>query len=410
MKLLKTILILLVIVAFFGVAMFALNLYTAPIIEANNAGAANERLNSVMPGGVAYEDITAILKDLPANVVKVNKETSGLGYVIECTATSQYTGSTPMDIVIGVDLAGKICGIQLAAHSESLIFGADYPSTYIGKDSALSGVELYAGSTFSSKAFKAAVEEGMGVLIFNDLIKAGVKSDAQILEELIPTVAPGYTKLSEVTASGNIQKAMKSENNAGFAYIMTSGDESYLAVVNAMGVCKVYDVNGNDVSSSLADLIDEAKAHATANQKDYATSADGKFSRLFEGATNLEAIALDEFSSVVYAVRFNVGDSAYYGFYARPLGFDQMDIYIVVDENGAISKLDAAVLFFETEYFPVDDEINENEYEGSFIGSTGETFTGENAMISGATMTSDAVKKATKDAFNAFDAIKEGEQ
>ncbi|MBR2850043.1 MAG: FMN-binding protein, partial [Clostridia bacterium] len=258
--LLVTTAILLVIAAVFGAAAFALNLYTGPIIEANNAGAANDRLNAVMPGGSAYEDITATLQGVPASVVKVSKETSGLGFVIEAQASSQYTGSTPMDIVLGVDATGKICGLELAAHSESLIFGADYPSTYIGKDSALADVGLYAGSTFSSTAFKTAVEEAMGVLIANNLIAAGVKSDAQILEELIPTLAPGYTKLVEATASGKIEKALKAENDTGFAYIMKDGDASYLALVNATGVCKIYDVEANDVTDAHAALADEAKA------------------------------------------------------------------------------------------------------------------------------------------------------
>ena len=104
MKLLKTILILIVIVAVFGGAMFALNLYTGPIIEANQAGAANDRLNAVMPGGAAYEDITATLSDVPANVTTVYKETSGLGYVILCTAESNYSNA-PMEITLGVSAA-----------------------------------------------------------------------------------------------------------------------------------------------------------------------------------------------------------------------------------------------------------------------------------------------------------------
>ena len=83
MKLLKTIGILIVIATVFGVAMYGLNFYTGPIIEANQAGAANDRLNAVMPGGAAYEDITATLSDVPASVVKVSRETSGLGFVIE---------------------------------------------------------------------------------------------------------------------------------------------------------------------------------------------------------------------------------------------------------------------------------------------------------------------------------------
>ena len=127
-KFLKCTAVLLVIIAVFGGAMFALNLHTGPIIEANTLGAANDRLNLVM-NGRGYEDITATLKDVPESVVKVNKEIDGLGYVIEAKATSKYTGGDAMDILIGVSADGKICGIKLVSHSESLIFGEDYPST-----------------------------------------------------------------------------------------------------------------------------------------------------------------------------------------------------------------------------------------------------------------------------------------
>lgn len=409
--LLKTAAILLVVIVVFGAAMFALNLHTGPIIEANNAGAANDRLNAVMPGGSAYEDITATLSNLPASVAKVSRETSGLGYVIECTATSQYTGSTPMDIVIGVDTTGKICGINLVNHSESLIFGADYPSTYIGKDSALADVGLYAGSTYSSTAFKNAVSEGLGVLIANDLIAAGVKSDAQILEELIPTVAPGYTKLVDSTASGNIQKALKAENDTGFAYIMIEGEASYLALVNATGVCKIYDVEGTDVTVDHAALVDEAKAAASANQKSYNEDFATKIGKMMEGATDVTALELDTFNTVVAAVSFKVDGADYYGFYSRSIGFHQMDVYIVIDANGAITKVDAKQFIFEEEYFVNFAGMDNAAYKGGFVGITSDTWTGEQAMIATATMTSNAMKQSTTDAFAAFDSIvKGGEQ
>ena len=410
MKLLTTLGILLIIASIFGGAMFGLNFYTGPIIEANNAGAANERLNAVMPDGKAYEDITATLKDVPASVVKVNKETSGLGYVIEAAATSQYTGGAPMDIVIGVDSTGKICGIQLVSHSESLIFGADYPSTYIGKDSALAGVELYAGSTFSSTAFKNAVSDAMSVLTANNLVAAGVKGDAQILEELIPTVAPGYSKLLEATASGNIEKAFVAENGAGFAYIVKSGDASFLAIVNAMGVCKVYDVEGNDVTAAKVAIATEAKTQAAANQTDYIEALKTKAGKMMEGAENIEAVALDTFNTVVAAVSFNVGDAKYYAFYSRSVGFHQMDVYFVIDENGAIAKFDAKQFIFDEEYFFGFGGMDAPAYKEGFVGATNETWNDDVAVIATATMTSNAIKQSTKDAFAAFNSIKGGEQ
>ncbi len=373
------------------------------------ASAANERLNAVLAGATGFEDITATLQGLPASVVKVHKETSGLGYVIETTATSQYTGSTPMDIVIGVDAEGKICGIKLAAHSESLIFAEDYPDSYIGKDSALTGVEIYAGSTFSSTAFKTAVEEAMGVLASNNLIAAGVKSDAQILEEMIPTVAPGLIKLKETTASGNVEKALQSEAGTGYAFIVKSGDATFLAIVNAMGTCAVYDVEGNDVTADNAAVVAEAKALAAA-QKDYSSDLQAKAEKMMPGATSFEAIALDTFNTVVSAVSFKVENATYYAFYSRSYGFHQMDVYIIIDENGAIAQLDAKQFIFEEQYFMSFGGMDVNEYKDGFVGITGETWTGDEAIIATATMTSNAVKQSTEDAFAAFDSIKGGEQ
>lgn len=422
MKLLKTIIILIVIVAVFGAAMFGLNFYTGPIIEANQAGAANDRLNAVMPGGSAYEDITATLKELPASVVKVSKETSGLGYVIECTATSQYTGSTPMDIVIGVDAEGKICGIQLVSHSESLIFGADYPSTYIGKDSALSGVELYAGSTFSSTAFKTAVEEGMGVLAANDLIAAGVKTDAQILAEMIPSLHTGLTsggllKAEAVEASGNITEGYKALNGTGYAFIVKVGEASVLAVINASGVCKVYDTTGADVTEANTAARDEALAAAV--KVDFSEAAQKLLTKKFADATEITSIEVTTFSNVVYACSFKTGDNTYYAFYSRPMtyGDHAMSICTVIDENGAIVNQNVEQMAFGhgVEYMPgIKDFVDAtsgvyDDYLNGFNGLTDATLT-DDVLVTGGTVSSTAVKLATKDAFNEFNAIKGGEQ
>ncbi len=421
MKLIKTILILLVICAVFGAAMFGINFYTAPIIEANNAGAELAPLLAVMPEGASFGADALVydasntagttLVNVPESVLSVYKEANGLGYVIRCTAVSTYSES-PMEITIGIDKEGKICGIQLDSYSDSVDFrdnDANYLTSYIGKDSALADVGTVSGATYSSTAFKGSVEAAMGVLIENNLIAAGVKSDDQILEELIPTVAPGFTKLVEAAASGNIQKALKAENDTGFAYIMTEGDATYLAVVNAMGVCKIYDVEGADVTAAHTALADEAK-DASAAQVSYSDALITKVSKMMDGASDITALELDTFNTVVAAVSFKVGDATYYGFYSRSIGFHQMDVYIVIDENGAIAKIDAKQFIFEEEYFMAFGGMNAGEYKDGFVGITGETWTGDQAIIATATMTSNAMKESTTDAFASFNSIKGGEQ
>lgn len=250
----------------------------------------------------------------------------------------------------------------------------------------------------------------MNLLISNNLIQAGVKSDAQILEELIPTVAPGITKLEEVTVSGNIQKAYKSGTDTGFAYIVKDGDATYLAIVNATGACKVYNTESTDVTAEKANVVSEVTAHASANQKSYAQSANTKFGKMVSGASDFTAITIDTFDTIAYATTFKANGETYCGFYSRVFGFDQMEIFYVIDKNGAIVKMDATAFIFHEEYFGNFGGYDKGAYTGGFNGLTSETWNDDVAVIATATMTSNAVKQATKDAFSAFDSVKGGLQ
>ena len=374
------------------------------------ASAANERLNEVLPGANGFEDITATLKDLPASVVKVHKEANGLGFVVEIAAIG-YNKNAPMDVVMGVNAEGKIVDIKIHAYNDTPSFSIidkdpTYIPSYIGQDSTLADVGIVAGSTISSTGFKTAIAESLGALVSNELISGGVKSDEQILTEMIAIVAPGYTKLVEVTVGGNVTKAYKSDNGVGFAYIVNSGDANFLAVVNAMGVCKVYNTAGEDVTAESEAVVTEAKAHATANQKSYAADAEKKFNNMFADATEMTAIEVDTFNSIAYAVQFKVGEVTYYGFYSRSVGFHQMDVYVVIDENGAIAKFDAKQLIFEEEYFMAFQGMPAG-YKDGFVGVTEDTFDGQ-YIIASATMTSNAVKQSTEDAFASFNTLNDG--
>ena len=130
-------------------------------------------------------------------------------------------------------------------------------------------------------------------------------------------------------------------------------------------------------------------------------------------AENITAIELDTFNTVVAAVSFNVEGVNYYAFYSRSYGFDQMNIFVIIDENGAIAKMDAEKFIFEESDFL---EYGHSGYTGmpggytdGFAGVTDE-WNGDAAVITGATMTTNAVKQAVNDAFAAFDSIKGGEQ
>ena len=407
--LINTIAILLAFVVVFGAVMFGLNFITGPIIEENNKGAEFAPLLAVMPDADNFEEITSTLAGVPESVIAVYKETSGKGFVVRTSASTQYS-KEPMEITFGVTADGKICGIQLDVYTDSIDFrskDANYIGSFLEKDSALADIGTVSGATYSSSAFKTAVSDGFAALISNSLIVEGVKSDAQILQDMIPTLAPGMLKTEEVAASGNIEKALKAGNDAGFAYVVKNGDASFLALVNATGTCKVYDVTGADVTDAQTAIADEAVA-ASASQKSYSADLSTKITKLYENAAEITEIKIDTFNTVVAAVSFKVDGADYYGFYSRSIGFHQMDVYFVIDANGAIAKMDAKQFIFEEEYFMQFGGMNNAEYKAGFEGLTTETWNGDAAVIATATMTSNAVKQSTDDAFATFSAIKGG--
>lgn len=417
-ELFKGLIIMVLIVLVFSGAMYGLNFYTAPLIEENNAGAALAPLKAVMPDANGFELLydssntsTSALKDVAEDVIVIYKETSNKGYVLRVKATSQYS-KEPMEITIGVTADGKVCGIQCDVYTESKPLLGNYLSSYIGKDSALSGVEVTGGVTYSSTAIKNAVENGLTTLISNNLISEGVKSDEQILTELIPSVhlglaSNGALKCDTVDGSGNILVAYKGKNDSGFAYIMAKGETKLLAVTNNLGGCKVYDVEGNDVTQTNTDLVAEALSHTSANINDYDSTFVTRVGKMMPDAKNITPITLEVYNSVVSAVEFEVEDAKYYAFYSKTFGFEIMDVYFILDAEGKIVKMSAKEFVFDEEYFFGFGGIP-NNYQGGFEGLTSETFDGSQAIIATATMTSNAMKQSTYDSFAAFEAINNG--
>mgnify|MGYP002516421594 FL=1 len=410
----KGVIVPVLIVVVFIAALTGVGAYTAPIIEANGSAAELEPLYEVMPDAAGFEAVT--LDTVPDTVQGVYKETSGLGYVVLLSTTKGYTGD-PIDLTMAVDAEGKISGIKLTKFSDSKHFGEDYPDTYLGQDSALGGVSLVAGVTYSSKAFKEAVEDGFAVLTENGLVSAGVKSGDQILLELLPQLFPGMANTEGVAqyterelSGGKLVKALDSVNGIGIAYIALDGENNYLVLVNDSLTACAYDTNGADVTESVnASILDEAKTDAAANIKTAAEKEVKKFAKLTSDDAEITPLELGGVYGTVSGVYSIIsGGANYYGVAARPIGYGNlpMALYYVLDESGAIVSMTADEFILMGDYFNAY-ELDESSYKAGFVGVTGDSFTGDEALISGATISTNAVKTGTADAFAAFSEIQQ---
>ena len=391
------------ICAIVALLLSAINMVTGPVIEAQRNAAANEALLVVMPDGTGFEELDAAALGLPESITNVYKEASG-GYVFRVVSAGYKPGLT---IMVGISAEGQITGSKCLETQDTYGKEPQLDNSYNGQTLGDFTPNMIGGATMTSSGYRDAVNTALQAFV----LASGGKLDPAIeLEKMISTLAPALNNPTKVDASGNIKKALKATNDTGFAYIMKDGEESFLAIVNAMGVCKIYNVEGADVTADHAAIADEAKAHAAANQTSYTDALTKKIEKLMEGAAEFTALQPEIFNTVVSAVSFKLDGATYYGFYSRSIGFHQMDVFIIIDENGAIAKVDATQFIFDEEYFVSFAGMDKTAYKAGFVGLTGETWTGDAAIIATATMTSNAMKQSTTDAFAAFDSIKGGEQ
>lgn len=417
-------LVLVLIFAVFALVLFGINIFAAPLIEANGSAQQFAPLYSVMPEAKGFELIydandsaASTLVNVPETVQAIYSETSGLGYAIRLSTTQGYT-KEPIEFTLAIDAEGKISGTELTAYPDTKDFGADYPGSFIGQDSALGDVGLVAGVTYSSSAFKNAVSDGFAALIGNGLVGAGVKSDAQILTELSVQVFTGLANRDGVAqveepelAEGQftfIQKIMKALNGSGFAFVAKDGESSYLLICNGSGAVRVYDIEGKDVTDTAnAAMVEEASSYAAANTVSNADAEQKKLLTMVSEGAELTALPLgNTFNSVTGAYRITDGETTLYGFCARPYAYSNQPIavYFVLDESGAIVSMNSDEIILFPEYF-TSYELDEAKYKEGFAGLTADSFTGEQALISGATASTNAMTVATEDVFAAFQAI-----
>ena len=412
----KSIAVLLVLFVLSALLLTGINTVTAPLIEANGASAQFEPLFAVMPEAQnfdvlysAQDPAATALVDVPETVTGIYSETSGLGYAITLSTSAGYTKEA-IEMTLAVDAEGKISALEVNAYPESRDVGAEYLTSFQGQDSALPDVGLVAGTTFSSAAIKNAVSDGFAALINNDLVGAGVKSDDQILLELLPQVYSGIAnngvgqyEEAEVN-SGSILKAFKALNGSGFGFILNDGNANYLGVWTLAGGAKILDLEGNTVDNAA--LLEEIKAYGAANAESLADKEIAKLQRMVSEGAEITALPVELYNSVTGVYSILDGGAQFYGFVARSYGYSNlpMAIYYVLDVNGAIVSMNAEELIFYKDYFNAY-TLDEPSYKEGFTGLTADSYTGEQAIIAGATMSTEGVATATEDVFAAFAAI-----
>ena len=419
--LMRSALCLLLLLALMAGLVYGVNRFSAPIVAENErlaaeaAAAAEKALlgDSVMLFDRA-DPAASTLEPAADTVQSVYRDESKQSYLLRLSTFEGYTKDVPIEMTLVIDFEGRIVSLTIDSSGETKELDEGFLPSFAGQDSTLAGVELVAGVTFSSSAIRNAVNDGFNTLIEGGLFAAAEKSDEQLLRELLAVVYPGLVNKAgavqgeELAGSGSVTSGYKAANGSGFAWFV-GGEKELLAVSTTLGGVTLYNAAGEDVTASAdAALLDEIRTLSAANAEDLSAKAEKAFARMLGEETALTAVEIPGLcSTVTGACTAETENGTVYAFAARPYGYSNevMELYYVLDESGAIIAFRAPELILHADYFS-SYTLDEPSYKDGFLGLTAESFTGEQALITGATMSSDAVDTATRDVFEAFGLLK----
>ncbi len=394
-----------------AILLSAVNYVTAPIIEEAAGAAASESLKVVLPDATSFEEV-ALPEGTAETVTGIHKDVGGSGYAVTLSTSSSYSQS-PMTFTVGFGVDGKIVAVEMTNYAETKDFG-DYPQSYVGADSALGGVELAAGVTYSSTAFKAAVEDAFAALISLGGISEGQKSEEQIIAEIMANALPGAVdsagkfRVSEVKIDmPNVISAYKAENGVGGAAVVDYMGKKLVCAMSASGSVCFYDLEANvviDADFTFAKNIAEAAGVYAIAENDHKLAE----ATLVEGET-LEKIELKNQFGIVssaYRITSPTRSSDAYVFVARPFGYkDPMAMTFVIENGSVVSYKNIGDFIQYGEYYSVPG-LSESDYMQSITGKT-EADVGDDMLVAGATISTSAAKKAAEDAFAAYKELTE---
>ena len=423
-SLLASALCLVLIFALMGALVYGVNGVAAPIVAENErraAEAAAEAEKALLGDSVLLYDRADLeastLSGCAESVQSVYRDETKGQYLLRLETSEGYS-KQPILLTLTVDFEGKIVDLTVDENPDDKELGEEFPASFAGQDSTLAGVNLVAGVTFSSSAIRNAVADGFNALIDNGLFAAAEKDDSQLLNELIPRVysgivnKPGVVQGEELEGRGNIVSGFKAANGSGFVWFVTDGAQNELAVWTVLGGTKLYNTAGEDVTAAApAALIEEIEALSAENAEDLSKTYEKAFGRMLDEGTELTAVQIPGLANTVTAAyTAETAEGRLYAFASRPYGYSNevMQLYYVLDESGAIVAFRVSELILHSDYFS-SYELDEPSYKEGFLGLTADSYTGEQALISGATMSSDAVATATADVFAAFALLAENE-
>ena len=380
MKSVRSILTLLVICAVMAVLMAVTNTITAPIIEQNQAAAANDALKVVMPGGEGFEKMDVSGYTLPATVTEVYSEAGG-GYVFQLTTTGYSSG---LVILCGVNADGTISGATCLSSSETLGYEKTFGENFIGKNmEGVDVVDTVSGATRTTGAYRDAMKDALYAAVILGGGSVDLRTEEEILNDNLSAALPGaegkFEKLFIVEVIDGIDAVYTAENGKGAVCIV---GEQFIAVDETGAV--ITDA-AEDVAANVAAQM--AKLNATVTTDVDLTQFEGLPSACLSAKKTDSGNYILEMRGAGYGI--NGGDDYH------PASGEYIYIRVSMTADG---KIIDCLTVSQKETDNIGSVCADESFYGQFVGKTEADYK-EIDAISGATLTTNGYTKAIERAF-----------
>lgn len=356
------------------------NLFTAPLIEAQKNSAANAALLEVFPNGEGFEEVDLADYTFPASVEKVWREKNG-GAVVQTNVTGYKAG---LVIMCGIDSTGKITGAKWIQTNETLHAEDGLGDRFVGHDKDSITPDLVAGSTakMTTGAYYKAIEDSLNTFIILGGGSVDMRDPAQILQDnlnaALGTEGKTFTKWFRVELVEGVDE-IYTDGEGGFVFAI---GESFIGVDES-------GVKTSDASEENKTAASAAYAIVSASTMEKITELPSDMPKRF-----VEAYKTASGNYVITA------KGAGYGINGE---WHTSGEYLVV--RIAISA-DGTILATETVYHSETQNVGgaalENpDFVAQFVGKDKDGAASVDT-ISGATLTTEGYKKAIQTAFEAL--------
>lgn len=388
-KYIKNLAVFVCICSVITVLLAATNYITAPVIAENQNAAANAALLEVMPEGKGFEAVDLSSFTLPGTVTEVNKETSGLGYVIKLTTKGYGTGFV---IMCGVSSDGVVTGAVCLSSNETLSKEKTYGEGFTGKDAAgVEATDIISGATLTTDAYKNAVKDALNTVVILGGGSVDIRNEEEILADNLDAALPAgekaFEKMFMVEFIEGVDAVYEATNKAG--YVFVSGEQ--FVGVNA---------DGTVVTEGVADAAlyaDAVSAIQASTLEDIDISA---YEDLAKTVVSAKKTATGNYVLETKGAGYGIkGGNEYH-----PASNEYIIVRVSITPDFRIID---CLTVSEAETDGLGDACANDSFYGQFRGKTEENYT-EIDAISGATLTTNGYTQAIERAFNAVKTMNGG--